>query len=50
MRDLYPWLPWTTVIGTFGLIGCYFGDLRLALILVSFLLFMLLAGFWVLLM
>ncbi len=50
MRDFYLWLPWTTVIGTLGLIGWHFGGLRLALIPVCFLSFMLLAGFWVPLM
>ncbi len=47
MRDFYLWLPWTTVIGTLGLVGWHFGGLRLALIPICFLSFMLLAGFWV---
>ncbi len=50
MRDFYLWLPWTTVIGTLGLVGWHFGGLRLALIPICFLSFMLLAGFWVPLM
>ncbi len=50
MRDLYLWLPWTTVIGTLGLVGWHFGGWRLALIPICFLGFMLLAGFWVPLM
>jgi glycine betaine/proline transport system permease protein len=50
MRDFYLWLPWTTVIGTLGLVGWHFGGMRLALIPISFLFFMLLAGFWLPLM
>ncbi len=50
MRDFYLWLPWTTVIGTLGLLGWHFGGLRLALIPICCLGFMLLAGFWVPLM
>ena len=50
MRDFYLWLPWTTVIGTLGLVGWHFGGWRLALIPICFLSFMLLAGFWVPLM
>jgi glycine betaine/proline transport system permease protein len=50
MRDFYLWLPWTTVIGTLGLLGWHLGGLRLALIPICFLTFMLLAGFWVPLM
>jgi glycine betaine/proline transport system permease protein len=50
MRDFYLWLPWTTVIGTLGMVGWHFGGWRLALIPICFLGFMLLAGFWVPLM
>ena len=50
MRDFYLWLPWSTVIGTLGLVGWHFGGWRLALIPICFLGFMLLAGFWVPLM
>ncbi len=50
MRDFYLWLPWTTVIGSLGLVGWYLGGFRLALIPVCFLGLMLLTGFWVPLM
>ncbi len=50
MRDFYLWLPWTTVIGTLGLMGWHFGGWRLALIPICFLSFMMLAGFWIPLM
>ncbi len=50
MRDFYLWLPWTTVIGTLGLVGWYLGGWRLALIPICCLSLMLIAGFWVPLM
>jgi glycine betaine/proline transport system permease protein len=50
MRDFYLWLPWTTVIGSLGIVGWYLGGWRLALIPICFLGFMLLTGFWVPLM
>jgi glycine betaine/proline transport system permease protein len=46
MRDFYLWLPWTTVIGSLGLVGWHLGGWRLALIPVAFFGLLLLTGFW----
>lgn len=46
MRDLYLWLPWTTVIGVLSLTGFYLGGWRLALLPFCLFGFLMLAGFW----
>lgn len=46
LRDLFLWLPWTTMIGLLALIGFVLGGARLAVLPVVLFGFLGLAGFW----